>query len=224
MTTSTSESEGTRLFRGVRWATAVLLLCMAAFLGTSLVTCAYHMAAGGDDDDDEGTVTVVRPTPDVIVAVKDLARLESAQYHVERVIDLRDRQQRLFGLIEAEDAILLVAAGEVTAGVDLTKLADGDVVVDPEAGTAEIVLPPPEVLVTRLDNDRTYVHTRETDTLARRSETLETRARQEAERTLRDSAVEGGILERASRNAEQTVEVLVRSLGYDDVTVRTRSE
>ena len=223
MTTSATESEGTRLFRGVRWATAVLLLCMAAFLGTSLVTCAYHVAAGGDDEE-EDTVTVVRPTPDVIVAVRDLARLESAQYHVERVIDLRDRQQRLFGLVEAEDAILMVAAGEVTAGVDLTKLEDGDVVVDPEAGTAEIVLPPPEVLITRLDNDRTYVHTRETDALARRSETLETRARQEAERTLRDSALEGGILDRASRNAEQTVEVLVRSLGYDQVTVRTRSE
>lgn len=223
MTTRAGDDEGTRLMRGVRWATAVLLLCVAAFVGTSMVTCAYHLAAGGDDDGGE-TVTVVRPTPDVIVAVRDLARLESAQYQVERVIDLRDRQQRLFGLVEAEDAILLVASGEVSAGVDLTKLQDGDVVVDPEAGTARITLPPPEILTTRLDNDRTYVHTRETDALARRSETLETRARQEAERTLRDSAIEGGILDRAARNAQQTVLVLVRSLGYDDVQVRIRSE
>lgn len=223
MSTEARGDEGTRLFRGVRWATAVLLICAAAFLGTSLVTCAYHVAAGGDDDAG-GTVTVVRPTPDVIVAVRDLARLESAQYEVQRVIDLRDRQQRLFGLIEAQDAILLVASGEVTAGVDLTGLQDGDVVVDPEAGTARITLPAPEILSTRLDNDRTYVHTRETDALAKRSETLETRARQEAERTIRDSAIEGGILDRAARNAEQTVRVLVRSLGYDHVQVDSRSE
>ena len=37
------------------------------------------------------SVTVVRPTPDVLVAVRDLARLESASFHMERVIDLSDK-------------------------------------------------------------------------------------------------------------------------------------
>jgi len=181
----------------------------------AVTTCAVHLAGSGEDED----VTIVRPTPDVIVAVRDLARLESAEYHIERVIDLRDRQQRMFGLVEAEDAILLVAAGEVSAGVDLTRIRDGDVGVDPEARTARVVLPPPEVLSTRLDNDRTYVHTRDTDVLARRSESLESRARREAERTLEASAVEGGILDRGRINAAETVRVLVRSLGYEEVEV-----
>ncbi len=207
--------DGRRFARGVRWVTAALLLAAAAFVASSLVTCAFHLAAPADEE----PATVVRPTPNVIVAVRDLARLESAEYHIERVVDLRDRQERLFGLVQAEDAILLVAAGEVTAGVDLTLLRDGDVVVDPEAGTARITLPAPRVLSTRLDSDRTYVHSRQTDALARRSETLETRARQEAERTLTDAAVEAGILDRARNNAEQTIVVLVRSLGYDDVQV-----
>ncbi len=42
----------------------------------------------------------VRPTPSVITAVRDLARLETAEVHVEKVVDLTDRQSRFFGLIE----------------------------------------------------------------------------------------------------------------------------
>ncbi|OLC57653.1 MAG: hypothetical protein AUH85_02730 [Chloroflexi bacterium 13_1_40CM_4_68_4] len=163
--------------------------------------------------------TVVRSAPSVVVAVRDLARLESAQYHVERVIELRDRQSRFFGLVTAEDAILLVAVGEVTAGVDLSLLRDADVVVDSASGTARVTLPAAQVLSTRLDNDQTWIYSRTTDLLAQRHEDLETRARQEAERTLEQSALERGILDRARTNAERTIESLIRSLGYTYVTV-----
>lgn len=167
-------------------------------------------------------VTVVRPTPSVLVAVRDLARLETAEFHMERVVDLREKQTRLFGLVEAEDAVLLVAAGDVIAGVDLSTLRPEDVTVDPEQQRATIVLPKPTVLVTRLDAKRTYVHTRKTDVFAKRAESLEGRAREEAERTLRIGAEEAGILARAATNAERTVGALVRSLGYADVTIRFR--
>jgi hypothetical protein len=169
------------------------------------------------------TPTALRSTPSVVVAVRDLARLESAEYHIERVIDLRDRQSRLFGLIRTQDAILFVAVGQVTAGIDLTELADGDVTVDREAGSAVIVLPPARVLSTRLDNERSWVYARSTDVLAQRKEDLETRARQEAERTLEQSAVDGGILERARTNAERTIATFVRSLGYTSVSVTSRT-
>ncbi|MBM4434817.1 MAG: hypothetical protein FJ028_06925 [Chloroflexi bacterium] len=55
--------------------------------------------------------TALRPSPSVVLAVRDLARLESVEYHVERVIDLRDRQSLLFGLVRTRDAILFVAVG-----------------------------------------------------------------------------------------------------------------
>lgn len=81
---------------------------------------------------------------------------------MERVVDLREKRTRLFGLVEAEDAVLLVAAGDVIAGVDLSTLRPEDVTVDPEQQRATIILPKPTVLVTRLDAKRTYVHTRKT--------------------------------------------------------------
>lgn len=168
------------------------------------------------------SATTVRSTPSVVTAVRDLARLESVVFHVERVIDLRDQQQLVFGLVRTEDAILLVAVGEVTAGVDLSELRDGDVTADPARGAARVVLPPARVLVTRLDNEHTWVYARTTGPFAQRHEDLETRARQEAERTLEQSAIDGGILLRARASAEQTVAALVRSLGYSTVTVTSR--
>lgn len=201
----------------VRRAAAVVLGFVALIFGAAMGTLSWHACRPPPAPRD---TLVVRPTADVVVAMRDLARLESAQFHMERVIDLRDQQSRLFGLVQAEDAILMVAAGDVVAGVDLTEMRDGDVVIDAERRTATVTLPPPRVLSTRLDNERTFVHTRSTDALARRREDLETRARQEAERTIAQSAIEAGILDRARANAARTVETLVRSLGYERVEVR----
>jgi hypothetical protein len=197
----------------------VVLVLIVACLGGAV---ASWIAAWMHPDPEPTETLVVRPTPDVIVAVRDLARLETTSYHVERVIDLTATQRRMFGLVEAEDSILLVAASDVVAGVDLTEMRDGDVVIEPDAHRAIITLPRARILSSTLDNERTYVHSRETDMLARRRESLETEARREAERTLESAALESGILERAERNAARTIESLVRSLGYQHVEVRFR--
>ncbi|HTA89933.1 MAG TPA: DUF4230 domain-containing protein [Polyangiaceae bacterium] len=168
------------------------------------------------------SVTVVRPTANVLIAVQDLARLESASFHMERVIDLTDKQSQLFGLIQTEDAILLVAVANVSAGVDLQKLTVKDIVASPEKKSARLTLPAPEVFHAELDNSKTYVHTRRTGALATRQENLETRARQEAERTLVDAALQAGLLARASENARRAVEGVVRALGYEQVEVTVR--
>lgn len=169
------------------------------------------------------SVTLVRPTANVLVAVRGLARLESTAFHMERVIDLTEKQSRLFGLMEGEDAILLVAVANISAGVDLAKLTPADVESDPAKGRVHVRLPPPEVFHSALDSKRTYVHTRRTSTLARRQEQLETRARQEAERVLVEGAIEAGLLTHASENASRVVEGLLRSLGYSAIEVTTRA-
>jgi len=165
------------------------------------------------------SVTIVRPTPSVLIAVRDLARLESASFHMERVIDLSDKQSRLFGMVQSEDAILLVAVANVSAGVDLQKLTTADITADPAQKSAQIRLPAPEVFHAELDNSKTYVHTRHTGVLATRAENLESRARQEAERSLVDAALQAGLLARASDNARRAVEGVVRALGYEQVEV-----
>ena len=196
---------------------ALPLALAAVVAGAALVGLVAALVVSRPSD-----ATTLRYTPSVVTAVKDLARLESVEYHVERVIDLRDQQSLLFGLIHTQDAILFVAAGEVTAGVDLNELADSDVVVDQAHNAVRVTLPPAHVLSTRLDNEHSWVYARTTDALAQRHEDLETRARQQAEKSLEQNAIDTGILARARDNAERTIAAFVRSLGYETVTVTSR--
>lgn len=162
--------------------------------------------------------------PAVITQVRELSRLEGVSYHVERVVDLKDQQRMLFGLVAADDAILLVASGDVVAGVDLGLLLPSDVSVADDGRSVTLRLPRAEVFSARLDNARTYVHSRKTDLLALRSGTLETHARQAAEQTLRAAAEEGGILKRAEDSVARTVSSLVRALGFENVRVDFREQ
>lgn len=202
---------------GARYAWVPLVLLSA--MGAAAVTATLSSRALPPAT--TRTITV-RPTPDVLRAVQDLARLETVSFHMERVVDLREAQARAWGLIEAEDAILLVAVGDVVAGVDLAALRPEDVRADPTASSVALTLPRATVFSARLDSERTYVHSRTTDVLAQRQEQLETRARQEAERSIAAAAQEAGILRRAEENAGRTITGLVRAMGFREVTLRWR--
>lgn len=167
----------------------------------------------------EPSTSVIRPAPNVLVAVQALARLETVSFHMERVMDLSDRQSRLFGLIESEDGLLLVAVANVTAGIDLAQLRTDAIEVDHALRKVRVKLPAAEVFSTTLDNEHTYVHTRRTGLLARRQEDLESRARLEAERALLEAARSAGILQTASKNAQRAVEALLRSLEFQQIEV-----
>jgi Protein of unknown function (DUF4230) len=162
-----------------------------------------------------------RPTPNVVLAVRDLARLEATSFHMEKVIELTDEQSRLFGLVTAKDQILLVAVGDVVAGVDLSKLGDSDVEVDPSGGV-RVALPPPEILSTTIDEARTHVYGRTTDLLAARKDELEGLARKEAAEQIEKGARDAGILDRARMSTAQTVRALLQSLGFRQIVVGWR--
>jgi hypothetical protein len=167
---------------------------------------------------ESSSIVTVQPSPNVIMAVRELARLETTDYHVERVIELADEQVHLFGLVRAKDALLLVAAGDVVAGVDLRKIGDADLVVDWPHRQARVHLPDPEIFSVTIDNARTHVVTRKTDTLATRKEELEGHARSEAESSMRQAALEAGVLPRAKVAAERAIAELFRGLGFEKVT------
>lgn len=192
---------------------SLLLLGLAALAGYLL-----HGALGDEPPEQEST-SVERATPAVITKVQSLSRLEGTRYFMERVIDLKDRQSRLSGLIEAEDALLLVAAGEVVAGVDLGRIVEADIETSLDQRSVVLRLPPAEIFSAHLDAQRTYVHTRKTDALAQRREDLETRARARAEESLEQAALQAGILEEAEAGVRRTLTFLLLGLGFDHVSV-----
>lgn len=160
----------------------------------------------------------IKPDPISIVhEVRALARLETIQYAVEKVITAETGQEFLGFLFG--DRLLFVAHGTVIAGVDLDKIGTDDIEVDAD-GRATLVLPPAEIFVTALDNEKSYIYDRTKGLLTRGDVQLESAARLAAEREIERTAFEDGILDQAQVNAEAYLYRLLRSLGFPDVSIR----
>lgn len=78
--------------------------------------------------------------------------------------------------MESEDAVLLIASGDVTAGVDLGDLWPGQVTVDADRLGVRVELPREKIFTVSLDSEHTFVHTRSTGLLAKRNDQLEAQA------------------------------------------------
>ena len=78
-------------------------------------------------------------------------------------------------------------------------------------------LPPAEILVATLDNNKSYVYDRQTGILTKGDPNLETSARQVAEADIRQSALDDGILAQADANAQTSLGWFFESLGYKQV-------
>jgi len=160
---------------------------------------------------------LLHPTPTIIVdpvtyinEIRSLARLETIQYSVEKVITA-ETGQGAFGSIFG-DKLLFVAHGTVIAGIDMQKL--GPEGMRYENSVLYVTLPPAEVFIATLDNEKSYVYDRETGVLARANQDLETLARQSAEDEIRKAALEDGILTLAQQNAEAYLIKFFAALGY----------
>ena len=168
-------------------------------------------------------VLELKSSPSVVTAIRGLARLEGSNFYLQRVIDLREKQSKAFGLIQAQDAIILIASGEVTAGVDLSQISESGIQIDEARKQVTVLLPAAQISSSKIDNEKTYVHTRSTDLLAEREVQLESQARRMAEAGFVQAAREAGILDEAERNVARTVEALIRTLGYERVNVSFES-
>jgi hypothetical protein len=165
------------------------------------------------------TVVEVEKTPDVVLAIQKLAKLESVTYHMEKVVDMAEKERKLYGMVEVKDAILLVAIGEVVAGVDLASISEDDVDSDFENKKVSVRLPAPQVLRVALDEQKTHVFARTTDILAMRHDDLESRARRQAVEDMKKAAVDEGVLQKARDNASGAVKSLLEASGFKEVEV-----
>ncbi len=158
---------------------------------------------------------VVLPNPVVIVEeINSLARLETASYSFQDIVQIEQNQDLLWGLFG--DSLLFVAYGDVIAGVDLSQMEPGDLqVVSP---TSVIVrLPEPKIFLTDLDNERSYVADRDIGLLAKGDPQLETLIRQEAEARMLEAALANGILDMADEEAQQFMGNFLGNLGFTEI-------
>jgi hypothetical protein len=147
----------------------------------------------------------------LVTRVRDLNRLETATMRVVSVSTISQTYDLIPDAL-AGDELTLYAAGDVIAGVDLSLLRQEDVHREP-AGTIVVHLPPPQILISRLDNRASHVIDRRTGVFRRADVGMEGRARQYAEQNIRNEAVRKGILPLAQQNAEARVAELLHTLG-----------
>ncbi|HRN96314.1 MAG TPA: DUF4230 domain-containing protein [Candidatus Levybacteria bacterium] len=153
----------------------------------------------------------------VVKEMRALNRLETAQFTIEKVIDAgtsgNEFQNLLFG-----DQLLFIAHGEVVGGFDLSKLNEDDISVSDTA--ISLTLPQPEILFVRLDSEQSRVYDRRQGLLTRGDKDLESEARMEAERAIRQAACESGILTQAIDNGRKQLTTILRSFGFEQVSIQ----
>jgi len=163
---------------------------------------------------------IINPTPTIIPdpitiihEVRSLARLETIQYSVEKIITADNGNvvlDQLFG-----DKLLFVAHGIVIAGIDLGQMTSNDLWI--EDNVLHVNLPDAEIFIATIDNDKSYVYDRDLGLFTKGNIELETLARRAAENEIEKSSIEDGILIQARDNAEIFLDNFFKILNYEDV-------
>ena len=153
----------------------------------------------------------------VIKQIQSLSRLETASFTIEKIIDEGTTGDNVFQRLLFGDKILLIAHGQAIAGFDLSQVSEKDIQVDGK--NLRILLPKPQLLTVVLDNTQTRVYDRQRGILSTDGKDLETQARIAAEKSIRDAACQGNILQQAADNARKQLTVSFYSLGFETVEI-----
>jgi hypothetical protein len=156
-------------------------------------------------------------SPTIVEMIRQLSRLETVEYSLDKIVE-GERQSPYLPDFLAGDKLLLVAHGEVIAGIDLSQFKAGDLVVNGDA--VQVRLPAAQILTTRIDNGRTRVYSRTTGLLISSDPNLESDVRKIAEEQIAQAALDDGILEKARQNARTSVTALLYGLRFRTVDVK----
>ena len=158
----------------------------------------------------------------VVQGIQRLNELATVKYTTQVIVteeqNTRILQQPLPEFLTGEK-VLLLAVGEVQAGIDLEELGQRDVQVEGQRVTID--LPQASILDSSLDEDKTKLYDRDRGLLRiRGNDALLEEARRDAEDRMVEAARQNGIVEQAQNNAEESLRAFVTSLGYEDVVFK----
>ena len=156
--------------------------------------------------------------PVVVEGIRELDQLATVRW-TESVPVTKESGGDLLDRLFSGEKVLVIATGNVEAGVDLGDIHKGDVSVDGD--TVTINLPEAEILSASLDEEKTRVYDRDFSPLNfRPDDDLVEEARLRAVKKIAASARENGILDTAEGNAEDSIHAFVTTLGFEEVRFR----
>jgi hypothetical protein len=159
----------------------------------------------------------------VVSQVRGASELTTAVFTMEAVVPTR--QERKIGQYTlGATTLLYIAYGEVRAGVDLKELNPNNVTVVND--TIQLQLPPPRILDSKIDVNRSSVYDYDRGFLGLGPDTapqLQSLAQQETLKKIKEAACKNNLLAQANDRAELVVEKLLNTAGYKQVVVKTQS-
>jgi hypothetical protein len=156
--------------------------------------------------------------PVVVEGIRELDQLATVRW-TESVPVTRESGGDLLDRLFSGEKVLVIATGNVEAGVDLGDIHKDDVSV--KGDTVTIDLPEAEILSASLDEEKTRLYDRDLSPLnLRPDDDLVEKARLRAVEKITASARDNGILDTAEGNAEESIRAFVTTLGFEEVRFR----
>jgi hypothetical protein len=168
--------------------------------------------------------TTDRSQPVILRSIQDLSRFTAASGNFEVVIDVQ-RDRRFIPEVIFNERTLFVAAGSVDAYVEFGGLTGDALSVDEENSAVAITLPPPQLEPPNLDPDRTYVFSQDRGLANRLNDFFDDdpdgqqQMMQLAEQRIAEAAAGSGLQVRAEENTRKMLDGMLRSLGFETVTI-----
>jgi len=179
------------------------VLCLGVYVGLTVA----HWRGGG---------LRVENTATIIQQVQTLSDLVTVKYVMQKVEFVDSPPDSTLGkFVQGDNKVMLLAQGIVKAGIDLKKIAPGDVTVSGKSLT--ITLPKPEITDAYLDDTQTKVIERTTGFLRSLDKDLEQMTRQAAVDDIRRAAQQSGILNDANERARTELRTFFQQAGFEPV-------
>jgi hypothetical protein len=193
---------------------ALVIVVLAVALGVGLARYGSSLPIVGPLLGEKPPRTTTGPV--VVEGIQELDQLATVRW-TESVPVTRETGGDILDRLFDGERVLVIATGEVEAGIDLGDIGKDDVSVNSD--TVTIDLPEPEILSASLDEEKTRVYDRDFSPLNVRPDDLVEEARLQAVEKIRD-ARENKILDTAEHNAEDSVRAFVTTLGFEEVQFR----
>ncbi len=158
------------------------------------------------------------PTPLPLPKWSALGDLSSVAYTASTVVEMSRPRQGIGGVLLGADRVVLMAAGRIRAGVDLSKLKPSDVQIN--GRSIKLKLPRAQVLTVELLPEASRVFDSQRSWLFSEYEGLELEAMSEARRKLRAEAErDAAMLEMAETMTRLQLAEFLRKAGFEQVEI-----
>jgi len=151
----------------------------------------------------------------IVQKISSMGKLELVKYEMKDIIEQREVHPIL-----PDSRVLLLAVGEVTACIDLTKIKSSDIIQGKDS--VVVFLPQPEICYTKLDHEKSKVYDIRGAWFQESAKDMVEAVYKLAEKRILDNAKEMNVLGLARQNAQLIFKPILESISGKTVILNFR--